>query len=82
MVTMYTIFKLYIPDIWNSTVVTCVWKSYIWTPNDKAAVKTTPVKNSGLYILTHDLWDTSAMLYQLSYKAITSQLGVGHFVGL
>ena len=53
----------------------------IWIPNDKAAVKTTPVKNSGLYILTHDLWDTSAMLYQLSYKATTSQLGVGHFVG-
>ena len=54
----------------------------IWIRNDKAALKTKPWKNSGLYILTHDLWDTSAMLYQLSYKAITSQLGVGHFVGL
>ena len=58
-----------------------IWKSYIWTA-DKDANESDPrsnvhylgssenkawKKNSGLYgILTHDLCDTGAALYQLS----------------
>ena len=80
MVTMYTIFKLYVPDIWNSTVVTYVW--IFEFPMIKQQWKQHLYKIQAYTYLTHDLWDTSAMLYQLSYKAITSQLGVGHFVGL
>ena len=56
-----------------------VWKSYIWTEYESdprsnnttwAVVKIRPEKNSGLYeILTHDLCDTGAVLYQLSQQA-------------
>ena len=36
-----------------------------------AVVKLKPEKNSGLNgIRTHDLYDTGAVLYQLSYEAI------------
>ena len=36
----------------------------------QAVVKITPEKHSGLYgNSTHDLYDTDAVLYQLSYQA-------------
>ena len=61
-----------------------IWKSYLWTVVEemnmemilavmnttKAVVKIRPEKNSSLYrIWTHDLCNTSAVLYQLSKQA-------------
>ena len=58
-----------------------LWKTYMWTADKDvkmkaifaamnttwAVVKIRPEKNSGLYrIWTHDLCDTSAVLYRLS----------------
>ena len=65
--------------------VTYIWISYIWSHNDEhylSSSETVPEKNSRLYIWTHYLCNISVVLYQLSYRAVTSQLGTGHFVGL
>ena len=46
-----------------------------------AVVKLKPEKNSGQNgIRTHDLCDTGAVLYGLSYQALWDHLGAGHFV--
>ena len=60
------------------------WKSYMWTADEdvnmkaifavmnttRAVVKIRPEKNSGLYgIWIHDLCNTGAVLYQLSWQA-------------
>ena len=46
-----------------------------------AVVKLKPEKNSGLNgIRTHDLWDTGAVIYQLSYQANRELFKFGFYI--
>ena len=64
-------------DLLSSLKPTNKKLSYKDMINHSSQAKLKPEKNSGLNVVrTHDLSDTGAVLYQLSYPA----MGAGHFV--